>query len=329
MPVGDAPIPRPAPVRHSAGRPLTPALHVAERGMLGLPVQLESDAPELLAAALRACDPWSDAAVPAGARRLRLGLVPDAMAGAANGLIRVEGRRLTLLAPGAEGGADADTGEAWCRLAPALLADPARLAEEILDPLLLFMLTRSGRIPLHAAGFLLGGRAVLLYGPGGSGKSSLALEAARAGLPVLGDDTVFLEMARGLRIWGFPRVFHLPLSAAGTGAAPTPVDATAMRLRGGRWKLRVEPRGLVSGPVEGGILCILAAGERAAIEPLRPEDAVAAVMASLEPGFDHFRDVLPDALRRLAAPGCWRLTLEEAPATGFAVLRAALTAPGR
>jgi hypothetical protein len=276
-------------------------------------VRLESPAPLLLESAVRALSAWAGEPLPAGEPRIRLQLLAGTTAPApATPLLAVHGSRLELRIPGATGLAEATAGTASCHVTPELAADPDRLAEEVLEPLLLFLLTRAGRIPLHAAGFLLGHRAVLLAGPSGAGKSSLALEAARAGLPVLGDDTVFLELDSGLRIHGAPRPLHVPVA----GASPP----GELRLRGGRWKQRA---GWSSGATaDQGVLCLLARGDAPGLAPLPAEQAVAELMAGLEPGFDHFREVLPDVLRRLAAGGCWRLTLDADPARSFAVLLA-------
>jgi hypothetical protein len=75
---------------------------------------------------------------------------------------------------------------------------------------------------------------------------------------------------------------------------------------------------------ESGVLCLLQRAGDPALVPLSPEHGVAGLLATLEPGFDHFRDTLPEALRRLAAGGCWRLTLAADPAESFAMLLAGL-----
>ena len=58
---------------------------------------------------------------------------------------------------------------------------------------LLEMLKRHERYFLHAACLSRGGRAVVIAGTAGAGKSTLALGLARAGLDYLGDDMVFLR----------------------------------------------------------------------------------------------------------------------------------------
>ena len=50
----------------------------------------------------------------------------------------------------------------------------------------------------HACGVVLDGRALLIAGPSGSGKSSLAAALVRAGLPLLSDDVVALRLHDGM-----------------------------------------------------------------------------------------------------------------------------------
>ena len=73
-----------------------------------------------------------------------------------------------------------------------VIEDPTRLAwwEEAapLRPMLAWWLTSAGRYFAHGAAVALDGRAVLLVGPGGSGKSTTALRCQRSGLDYLGDD---------------------------------------------------------------------------------------------------------------------------------------------
>lgn len=57
--------------------------------------------------------------------------------------------------------------------------------------------------PLQATGVALGGRALLIEGPPGCGKSSLALALIDHGALLIGDDGVLLE-ARGRRVWAHP-----------------------------------------------------------------------------------------------------------------------------
>ena len=58
-------------------------------------------------------------------------------------------------------------------------------------------------IPHQASCVAIGGRAVLIEGPPGSGKSSLALALIDRGAALVGDDGVLLE-ARDGRLWALP-----------------------------------------------------------------------------------------------------------------------------
>lgn len=58
-------------------------------------------------------------------------------------------------------------------------------------------------VPHQASCVALGGRAVLIEGPPGSGKSSLALALIDRGATLVGDDGVLLER-RGERLWALP-----------------------------------------------------------------------------------------------------------------------------
>jgi hypothetical protein len=223
---------------------------------------------------------------------------------------------LRLEGMGVAGRADAGRGVGWCAVPPELAFDPERLAAEVVDPLLLFLLTRAGRVPVHAAGVCVGETAVVLAGASGSGKSTLAHAALRAGLGVLSDDTVFVQREPALRVWGYPRPIHLlPESAAAAGACGAP------RLRGGRWKLAI-PSAAGSAPTSASraVLCLLARGEAVSLRPLPVEEAVTTLVGGLDPGFDHFRREVPEVVRALAAGGAWRLTLSAEPEEGVAAI---------
>jgi len=75
---------------------------------------------------------------------------------------------------------------------------------EIVAPFRLLMhwaLLRSDHAVVHAGAMLAGGSAVLLVGPGGSGKSTTIAAAALAGSAVLGDDLVIVgEEGPGFRV---------------------------------------------------------------------------------------------------------------------------------
>jgi hypothetical protein len=300
--------------------------HTRELFPLGIRTVVHADDAGLLRAAAAAYAAWVEPPAgpvePASPVTIRLSLGPSAsVRGAVD--VRVSGHRLAMAGAGVDGWADARLREAACVVPPDLAADPARLAAEVLDTLALFLLTRAGRVPLHAAAFVAGGTAVLLAGPSGSGKSTLALTAQGLGLGVLSDDTVYVQLRPAPRVWGFPRPIHVfPEQAPGS------VDGDALRLRSGKLKAAV-PLAPASAPylfADRAVLVLLERGTRVSLDAISADEAVRRMAELLEPGFDHFREQLPDAVRACAGGGAFRLTLSRDPARA---IRALLDSLGR
>lgn len=281
-----------------------------------VPVLVIADDPALLDAACAAYADWvATVPQPVPAIEIRLELRRAAAGRVSNG-IRVDGSRLTLGGAGIDGRADARIGRAECHVPPRLLSDAAALAAEVMDPLLLFMLARMGRPPLHASGLMIGQTAVLLAGPSGSGKSTLALAGAAQGLPVLSDDTVHLQLKPSVRVWSFARPVHV-------FAEEAPAGAHRLRLRGGKRKAAVElPVAL--GRVrcaDRATLVVLDRGARLGLAAITAAEAIAALMP-LDPGFDLLPEESAAAISAIAGAGAWRLTLTDAPAGAIELLRA-------
>ncbi len=232
------------------------------------------------------------------------------------GAITVNGPRIEIHGPSIRGAANAKGKTGWCEIPRGLLDEPQSLAE-ILDSLVLFLVTHSGRTPLHACAFRMGGTALVLAGRSGAGKSSLALAAARAGLPVLTDDTVYLQTQPRLTVWGLSRPLHVFEKDA-------PGVAGLKRWRAGRLKKAVIVASRVP-KAEHARLCLLEHGTRVALMPLGTRDAITELMGGLEPGFDLFREALPHALRAVVQDGAWRLTLSADPDEAIALLQQCFT----
>lgn len=285
---------------------------------LGVSTLIIADDPALLNSACAAFADWVVAAPapePGIEIRLELG---DTAAGKVSDAIRVEGSRLTLAGAGIAGVADAQTGRAHCVVPMRLRDDAAALADDVLDPLLLFLLARMGRPPLHAAGLVLGNAAVLLAGPSGSGKSTLALAGAAQGLQVLSDDTVHVQLAPTVRVWGFARPIHVHATEA-------PPGTHRLRDRAGRRKAAVElPPALGQRRyADRAMLIVLDRGHRLALDRITTEQALSALMP-LDPGFDLLPREVAAATRAVAADGAWRLMLTDDPAGAITLLRSTL-----
>jgi hypothetical protein len=280
--------------------------------IMGRPVVIRSCDPTLLAAAAEAYADWRRPG-PADGPPIVLALKSGDDAAWRPLQIEVEDLRLRLTGAGVEGWADARALTASCKVPRGLVEQPGLLAGEVIDTLLLFLLTRSGRAPLHAAGVMCGNTAVVLAGPSGSGKSTLSLAAMRRGLQILSDDTVYIQLKPRFRIWGFPRPVHVfPADAPGFIAGT--------RLRAGKLKAVVpvppwsEPR-----VAEHAAVVLLDRGEQVQLEPVERSVAVDA-LSRLEPGFDLLGQESTEVISALTAFGAWRLTLTRDPGAAIDAL---------
>lgn len=132
---------------------------------------------------------------------------------------------------------------------------------------------------LHAAGVEVGGRAVLVPGTSGAGKSTLAIALARAGLPLLSDDMVFVSGDGGM-VHGFPD----EIDVTDDTARWFPELADALRQRTGSWpkhRLRVEdlPGASIADDCPPGLLLFpeVSGESRSRTEPLSAGAALVAV----------------------------------------------------
>lgn len=276
---------------------------------LGIPALVRVDDPALAAAVEAAYADWI-LPHPAEAPRIVLTLEQGGSPSTEVSLgIRVCGSRLTLQGAGISGEADADRGTGHCVL-PHWTADGAALAMEAVDTILLFLLARSGRTPVHAAGIVVGNTVLVLAGPSGSGKSTLSLAAQRRGLRLLSDDMVFVQTEPRLCVWGFPRPLHVfPKDA--------PPGRHKMRLRGGKRKAVVPLAATSERPVAGAaMLILLTRGHTLDLAPLAPNEAITR-LSRLEPGFDLLAEQSAAAVAALAQAGAWQLTLADDPGSAI------------
>jgi len=328
---------------------------------LGIPTRFEADAPELLAAARTAYGETRADAPPAhdsggqGSLVLRVVLLSgtqraEAPASDTHPALRVDADRelLLLAAPDALGRASRAERTALARLTPALLAAPERL-RAVLDALVLYLLTPLDRQPVHAAAVAHGAAGLALAGRGGAGKSTLAYAAQRAGLDVLTDDAVYVQLEPALHVWTLRRPLHLAPETAKwfpeLASLPTTLRANgkqriAVPMRSpARSSPAVPPpppgwRGGVEGtpppsppPAVYAVrcwgLCLLerAPGVAPAAIPIAADEAVARVVADLEPGFDVWRDTIGARVAALARGGAWRLRVGDDPRAAAPIIR--------
>jgi len=349
--------------------PGPPLAHAADARVLGVPVRVEADAPALLEAALAALGGATGPVPAPGAHprgllppptiRLRLhdpdtlegdvgalralartpraaaeapgaaGVTLDpAAAPAPSILLLPEPGRLLLAGAGAAGRAELAGSVAVAELAPAALADP-RVVREVVGAVSLYLVTRRDREPVHGAAVARGGSALVLAGPSGSGKSTLAYAAWRAGLDVLADDAVYVQLEPRPQVWALPGPVHL--EPAALRWFPELAGRPLVRRPDGRAKLAVElgPASAARAAEPAG-LCVLApGGPGPALEPLDPAEAVAALLAELAPGFDAFRPTIAARIRALAEPGAWRLRTGDDPRAAIPLVSGLLRGASR
>jgi hypothetical protein len=194
----------------------------------------------------------------------------------------------------------------------------------VLEALTLALLTCFDRMPFHAAAIVRGGSALLLAGPTGVGKSTLAYAALRAGFRVLTDDAVYLQMDPALGIWGVPGHLHLPVDAP--RHFPELAGATLTLRANGKKKISVDVRamgGMVERPmIEDAALCLLRRGDGPpAVRAASASEIEATLAARVEPGFDLFADAIGPAVARLAERGGWMLRVGGEPTGVMEVVR--------
>ena len=113
--------------------------------------------------------------------------------------------------PGFTAAADLDAGVATVSLHQRLVDGHPLFRRTILEGIPLHLITRKDRHPVHAAAVRAGDAVLLLHGPSGTGKSTLAYVAYRAGLDVLADDSSRVQLKPTLRVWGEGRTSYLHL----------------------------------------------------------------------------------------------------------------------
>ena len=295
-----------------------PSVFCGETSLFGMRVAFESSHPEALHTAISVLK-WNNAASNSSAQSVTIVLVADEVNPPGADRLRIEGSRLVVARDRILLEADGERGRGSCRFPLAAMGSEA--FDEAITTTVLFLVAQAGRTPVHASAVIVGGRAVVLAGRSGSGKSALAMAANRAGLSVLSEDSVFVQREPSFCVWGLGGAIHLldKDALAGFGGGT--------RLRAGRLK-RAVPMTLHQCKADDAVLCVLAPGERVTLEGLDPEDAVQELTEAPEPGYEFYGSRMKDAIRAIANRGCWWLTLSKDPNAAIATLIGAFSGGG-
>ena len=220
-----------------------PAPLSARYSLLGLPLEVSANAPELMALADEVFGVWGTPSRPIGKQILRLYLYLEEDAGvgsvpAAERTLRAGDRYLFLAVGQSRGFADRLEGTAVAVLTPALLAERVLAQCWFLECLAMYLAGHYRRATLHAACIAYQGRGVLLTGRDGVGKSTLAYACVRAGFQLVAEDIVFAEEGAPIRVWGNP--WHIHLLPDAPALFPELAGAERTVLLNGETKLRIR-----------------------------------------------------------------------------------------
>lgn len=284
--------------------------------VLGIPTRFETNSLPVMAAVERAFGAWAllrrhRALVAAGSVKICL-IVHQATGSrrAAGPLVYrlPDDEREIVMGAGSVGIADVRRREVLAYVAPELVRDTDRFRYVLLEGLTFGLLTRLDRYPLHAAAVVRNGRAFLLVGRSGVGKSTLTYAAVRRGFDLLSDDLVFVQGRPDLRIWGHPVGLRLPSEARRHFRLPGRLRAWSGN---GRSKLLVpRPRPpasiaeLTAMDVE---VCLVERGGKGPrLERVSPSEVAVGLRRGLVGGYALFGRRIEPYVKRLARRGGWR-----------------------
>jgi hypothetical protein len=187
----------------------------------------------------------------------------------------------TVLIAGREhdaGTIDLAAGRALAYVGEAALEDPRGLRYAFIEAMAYWMLAYTrGYLTLHASGVARDGVGVILEGPAGAGKSTVAVAAARRGRSVFAEDAVFARIGSdGLELWGAPWVQRLLPDAA--ALFPELASVPVLLQPNGERKLEVDLSAWYPGTATpmarpGALVSLLRApGERTELIPIGEAD---------------------------------------------------------
>jgi hypothetical protein len=299
--------------------------HVTELPVMGVPVTFETNAAELLEAVEQAFGSWRGLHGPEG-------LI--APVGAHIGLVLTDGppreaaprfrshapdaERLVVAADGSFGIADVARRESVGYVERSLLPHRLEVMDGLIEPLTLFQVGGLDRQPLHASAVVKDGVAILLEGPSGTGKSTLAYAAGRLGFTPLADDAVYVQTRPRLRVWG--RRFGLSLRAEARAHFPELKEQAPVTVAPGKTRVLIPPTPGAVRYADRAVLCLLRRGGRAALERIQAERVIDELTKRIEEGFDLYAETLRERVGMVAREGAWSLTLGDDPAEAARLL---------
>jgi len=242
-----------------------------------------------------------------------------------------DNERLIVQTPGSVGLLDLRRRDAVAYITPALLADRAHAQYALLHIMTFPLVVQFDRYPVHAAVIARGPVALILAGPAGTGKSTLALQAHRQGLNVLSDDIAYIQLRPVFRVWGdLPGRVYLTLDAG--AHFPDLVGRVPTLLANGTEKLLVRFPYEWSGrggrdpmATRVGVCLLERNGSRASLGPASPQEVRAFLGKELGIARPLFGPGMDEAVELLAQGPSWKVSLSSDPKDAVPLLDSMLT----
>jgi Serine kinase of the HPr protein, regulates carbohydrate metabolism len=238
-----------------------------------------------------------------------------------------DARRVVARSAASMGISNPDCNEAVAEVTSELVADSDYFRDEMLQAITLALLSSYDRHFLHAAAVARGDRAIILAGPSGIGKSTLAYLAHRSGFEVMSEDRVWIQRLPATRVWGWPARLHL--RAESVHHFPE-LGGSATRSHGAAKERHVVdiassvavPR-FYADDVE---VCLLSRCSGPPwLERVSADVILEALCRDVAPGFDRHSDRHVPSVRAIAGSGGWRLHLSGDPHEALPLLERMLS----
>jgi hypothetical protein len=303
--------------------------------LLGVPVEIRSNSPTVLARVEESFGAWRSLdSLPGLVEKDGVSVTVVVQTGAEGSKkAKLSYRmpdpgRVLVHSCGSVGIVDTRRGDAVVFATTDLVADAMYFRYGVLEALSLVLVTTRDRQPLHASVVAIGSRAIVLAGASGTGKSTIAYLAQREGLRVLTDDAAYIQTRPVFRLWGMPGGFYLPPDAS--RYFPELEGCEPESLPNGKRKIRVEISQGVEPPIATKLgICLLRRDEdteHAGLESVSPEEVSGFLTRGVAVARGLYDESLPSALAKLAGRPAWRLILSDRPRDALPHLRHMLEA---
>jgi hypothetical protein len=236
--------------------------------------------------------------------------------------------RYLIHTPGSVAMVDPERGEASAYVTADLASHRTLFRHSVLEAIALSLVAHHDRHPIHASAVGRGNHVVLFAGASGTGKSTLAYMAHAAGLDVLTEDALWVQLDPGLRFWGWAR--HIHLRADATRFFPELIGK-AIRDTDASGKIAVDIRReheAHSFEKSQGTVCVIdRAGGSPSLERVSRAELISILTDQLTQGYDRYPQRLESTVSAVAGDGGWRLTLTDDPREALPLLMKLVDGP--